>query len=245
MLTRILSSTYLTLCSCVLVAATSVQAQSPVINSQPQSRTVPSGTNVQFSVKVGDSTAILPTITSGTLRLWLRADAGVVTNSSGRVSRWQDQSGQANDALQSTTNLRPSVTFPANLNGKPAVRFDASSPGNTSGTYLHGTGDVGIPNAYTAFLVYQTREVTNNEIVLCYVGVPGQYGGSRGYAIAQQQLLFGTWTYDYFTGFTPTINTPRIFTERFNTNMNTAEVFDTTASSQTNFVMSTSGQLTP
>lgn len=245
MLTLKSSSVYLTLCSCLLIAATSVRAQSPVINTPPQSQTAVTGSNVIFSVQVGDSSATLPNISSGTLRLWLKADAGVVTNSSGRVNRWQDQSGNANDALQATANLQPLITVPGNLNGKPAVRFAANPPGDTSGTYLHGTGDVGIPNVYTAFMVYQTREITNNDIVVAYVGVPGTYGSCRGFDLAQQQLCLGTWTYDYFTAFAPAINTPRLWTERFNTNLNSAQVFDYSASSTTNFSFSTSGQSAP
>ncbi|MGA2177811.1 MAG: immunoglobulin domain-containing protein, partial [Verrucomicrobiota bacterium] len=64
----------------------------PTIVTQPQSQTVVVGTNVTFSVTTAGLTPTLPSVNSGTLRLWLKADAGVVTNAAGQVSLWQDQS---------------------------------------------------------------------------------------------------------------------------------------------------------
>jgi hypothetical protein len=68
----------------------------PIILTQPQNQTALVGTNVTFSVAVagGVFAPTLPVINSGTLRLWLKADAGVVTNSAGLVSQWQDQQRQ-------------------------------------------------------------------------------------------------------------------------------------------------------
>ena len=59
--------------------------------------------------------------TSG-LQLWLRSNAGVDTLN-GRVSRWHDQSGNGNDAIQTTASRQP-LPVPGNLNGKPVIRFD-------------------------------------------------------------------------------------------------------------------------
>ncbi|WP_437927783.1 LamG-like jellyroll fold domain-containing protein [Sorangium sp. So ce291] len=58
--------------------------------------------------------------TSG-LKLWLRTDAGV-TASAGKVSSWQDQSGNGNTAAMSTAAAQPTLVSSA-LNGKPVVRF--------------------------------------------------------------------------------------------------------------------------
>lgn len=62
-----------------------------------------------------------PIASTGPL-LWLRADRGVV-QTGGRVSAWEDQSGQHRDATQSAPELRPELVASA-LNGMPAVSFD-------------------------------------------------------------------------------------------------------------------------
>jgi hypothetical protein len=56
------------------------------------------------------------------LQLWLRADVGVDTLN-GTVSRWHDQSGSGNDAIQASASRQP-VLVPGALNGKPVLRFD-------------------------------------------------------------------------------------------------------------------------
>lgn len=55
------------------------------------------------------------------LRLWLRADAGVTTNTDGTVAEWDDGSGNGNNALQVST---APLLVAAAVNGKPALRFD-------------------------------------------------------------------------------------------------------------------------
>src|SRR5665213_3499252 len=97
----------------------------PAILTQPQSQTLIVGSDVTFWVTVTDQSAPpLPSVSSGTLQLWLKADVGVVTNSSGIVSQWQDQSGHANHASQSKSNNKPWLVYPPNLGGKAAVRFN-------------------------------------------------------------------------------------------------------------------------
>src|SRR5580658_400700 len=78
----------------------------PLILTQPQSETVPAGNTVNFSVTATNQ-ASLPAVSSGTLQLWLRADAGVVTNVAGLVSQWQDQSGHNHNAAQTNAILQP------------------------------------------------------------------------------------------------------------------------------------------
>jgi hypothetical protein len=63
-----------------------------------------------------------PSIPTAGLQLWLRSDAGVDTLN-GTVSRWHDQSGNGNDAIQTSVSRQPMLVFGA-LNGKPIVRFD-------------------------------------------------------------------------------------------------------------------------
>src|ERR1039458_1219234 len=64
-------------------------------------------------------------VTAG-LQLWLKADAGITTNSSGLVTTWADQSGKRNDAIQTNSANAPSLVMNS-LNGKPTLRF----PGDT------------------------------------------------------------------------------------------------------------------
>jgi len=59
------------------------------------------------------------------LQMWLRADAGVDTLN-GTVSRWHDQSGNGNDAIQASISRQPLLVAGA-LNGKPVLRFDGSN----------------------------------------------------------------------------------------------------------------------
>ena len=54
------------------------------------------------TLPLSSSAQTLP-VTAG-LQLWLKADAGITTNSTGLVTKWADQSGKGNDAVQSPTN---------------------------------------------------------------------------------------------------------------------------------------------
>ncbi len=62
---------------------------------------------------------------SANLLLWLRADVGV-TYSGTSVSQWQDQSGNGNNASQTTTANQPVFATNA-LNGLPAISFTSAS----------------------------------------------------------------------------------------------------------------------
>ncbi|MDA3926480.1 MAG: hypothetical protein PF904_17455 [Kiritimatiellae bacterium] len=64
--------------------------------------------------------------------LWLHAAEGVITNASGYVSSWEDQSGNGYDAYQTYTSKQPTWTADA-ANNHPGVRFDAS--GDKDGLY--------------------------------------------------------------------------------------------------------------
>ncbi len=78
-----------------------------------------------FVSSLGDGSIIRITraeIPTTHLQLWLKGDAGVVANGS-RVSRWLDQSGNGNDAIESDTSRQP-VLVNNELAGKPVIRFD-------------------------------------------------------------------------------------------------------------------------
>lgn len=60
------------------------------------------------------------------LKLWLRADAEVHTNSGGGINRWSDQSGNENHAYQISSDYQ--VSFVTNqANGRPVGRFDGTN----------------------------------------------------------------------------------------------------------------------
>jgi len=80
-------------------------------------------TNASGTGKVDLTLTVIPNfpVTTG-MALWLRADAGVVTNSGGYVSQWTDQSGSGNNAVQSTGANQP-LLVANQINGLPVVRF--------------------------------------------------------------------------------------------------------------------------
>ena len=67
------------------------------------------------------------TLPTTNLKLWLDANvAGSITSSAGKVSQWNDQSGQANHFVQATSAYQPS-TGVATINGKNAIQFNNGS----------------------------------------------------------------------------------------------------------------------
>ena len=72
----------------------------------------------QFTLQQG------PTVPVTGLKLWLRADRGVVS-SGGQVSSWQDQSGNNNTAVMPTAGRQPYYVTGA-LNGQPVLRFNGA-----------------------------------------------------------------------------------------------------------------------
>ncbi len=59
------------------------------------------------------------------LRLWLRADRGVVRDERGRAAVWEDQSSNLSNAAQSNNRARPTFIEKAE-NGLPTVRFSGA-----------------------------------------------------------------------------------------------------------------------
>lgn len=78
-------------------------------------------TNISSEV-VLNVTGETPTFqSSASLQLWLKGDAGVVTDATDFVTEWQDQSGNNNHAVQTDPASTPAI---GDINGEPAVRFD-------------------------------------------------------------------------------------------------------------------------
>ena len=65
-------------------------------------------------------------VPSAGLQLWLRADAGVTADASGRVSTWADQSPSGSDAVQSNLGQQP-LLVPNAIGTQPALRFDGAN----------------------------------------------------------------------------------------------------------------------
>jgi hypothetical protein len=76
-------------------------------------------------------------------RLWLRADAGTSTTTDGQpVSAWNDQSGNGNNATQTTSANQPLFIASEPLaNNRPVLRFDGSNDWMQTGTHI--TDNVG------------------------------------------------------------------------------------------------------
>ncbi len=60
----------------------------------------------------------------GNLQIWLKADAGVVTNTSGEVVTWADQSVNARVITNVTGGTTRPLLAEGVINGRPAVQFD-------------------------------------------------------------------------------------------------------------------------
>ena len=198
------------------------------VQSSPTNQTVIAGQNVQFSVGVCTSAIpVLPSVSSGALVLWLKSDVGIITNSSGLVEVWQDQSGHANHGFQSVDSNKPGWVNDAVLfSHKPALRFDGIQD-EALGDYLHGTNDLGLTNAYTSFVVYSGVGQSNPaERALVLVGTPLDFDHVRACALFGDQLVFSAWANDYPTGLAATNNTFRICSQRIATNNTAVETFD-------------------
>ena len=90
---------------------------------------VTNGSNTTSNTAVFDYLSYITDVpqTSSNLLLWLRSDLGV-TSTAGAVSQWSDQSGNSNNATQSTGTLQPSLVTGAINNGVvPTISFNGTS----------------------------------------------------------------------------------------------------------------------
>ena len=99
-----------------------------------------------IGVPGGDEGGFRPPGIGGCI-LWLRADMGITLNGSD-VSAWADQSGNGNDADQTTPADQPAYEASGGPNSKPCVTFDS---GNTE--YMNIAGMTDASNDYTIFAV--------------------------------------------------------------------------------------------
>ena len=116
---------------------------------------IPIGAHSIYSVVADNrgaiSTSAVSTITvtlpqTNSLKIWLKADAGISTNSSGAVTNWADQSGNGNRV---TNLVTPPLFVATSINSNPAVRFGPS-------VYLTATNNpLTSTEARTIFVVAQ------------------------------------------------------------------------------------------
>jgi len=91
-------------------------------------------------------------IPASALRLWLRADTGVASDSNGKVSTWSDQSGNSADATQSSSSIQPLLVASA-ANGQSAVRFDGAGSVLNLPNFMSGA------SAGELFVIVKTAEL--------------------------------------------------------------------------------------
>ena len=90
------------------------------------------------------------------LQVWLKADAGVVTNVSGTVTNWQDQSGNGHNGSGAGSN--PKFTAASStLGGMPSLSFDDSNTGISLGNL-----SASFPTAASVFVVTYVNDTLYN-----------------------------------------------------------------------------------
>lgn len=93
--------------------------------------------------------------------LWLRADAGI-SETSGTIATWQDQSGFGNNATQSTTTFQPQIA-PNALNGLPTLDFSKQ----TTNRWLQvPPGFSDFNDGVSVFVVAQAPSVVSNSRII-------------------------------------------------------------------------------
>jgi Concanavalin A-like lectin/glucanases superfamily len=115
--------------------ATILSAAMDVYNDAVVLQTSPLNTNLSYTLTASNVRDAANTISitnnsqvpiNAELMAWLKADAGVITDGSGNVTQWNDQSGQGNNASVAADGLPPFLTAGI-INGNPAVHFDGAT----------------------------------------------------------------------------------------------------------------------
>ena len=127
------------------------------------------------------------------------------------VTKWYDQSGNGNDATQTTASAQPQIVSSGSVileNGKPAIEFDGSDDTFDSGSFLNGLDNASIinvsspiannifSNIYSGFdsfivfnILFRYQDDSKIFIALSGLSANGNYLTSTSYA-AQQNLIF-------------------------------------------------------
>ena len=141
------------------ISSSTLAGSSPGFSSVASASTLASGTDMPLSG----------------MALWLSADSGVQAASNGSITQWVDQSGNGNNATQTTFSYLPTLTASA-LNGRPVVTFG-------------GTNYFNLPNLMSGatsgeiFIVVQASSATPSNNLGLYQfgnGAGGSYPNSSG-----------------------------------------------------------------
>lgn len=112
-------------------------------------------------------------VVSSGLKMWLRADVGVIKDGSDLVSEWKDLSGNQNNVTQSNVANQP-VWQSSVQGGQDAVRFDGSNDYLNAGDLQVHDNSAGM----TLFVVRQATTTANRCILTKY-----HYSGKREWAL--------------------------------------------------------------
>ena len=153
-----------------------------------------------FAIHASLAAQTAPELPREGLRLWLRADQGVVTDADGNVQRWEDQSGRNMHAtLGNISRLR---LVAGAVNGQPALRF--APPETAGGQYPW----LQLPNfmegatAGEMFVVLKssaTAGASNGAWCLGSDYMSTYYNGATSYYSTEYPDSNG-WVGDYFVG---------------------------------------------
>lgn len=129
------------------------------------------------------------------LKFWVKSDTGVVS-SSNNVSVWKDLSGNANDASQNLSDLKP-VYVSNVLNGYAGIRFDDAN--DALGTPLNINADsfsISILYNYRSNVSGQARAIqgSNNWLLGPFQGTYSLYAGNfiNGKTVEPFQFVYQT-----------------------------------------------------
>ena len=156
------------------------------------------------------------------LQLWLKNDAGITLDGSGRVERWDDQSGNGHDFTQATLGARPTFVNNTGPNGTDVVHFDGLDD------FLRNSAQIVTGTSFTIFTVMSVLEPAHpwalGETISSRLGYEGHpAGGVSGTDYFDVFHDFGNDARATLTGINDT--TPKVLTIAGNGTMSSIEVF--------------------
>ena len=153
-------------------------------------------------ILIGNTNAQTPGgVVNTDFQMWLKANVGVTVEATGKVSQWDDQSGNALNAIQTNATYQPSYTDASKFfNGSPSVDFPQTS-------LVGMLTSCNVPtNLYSIFVVYNStsnstsarralQSTANNWLI-------GPHGNNTGF-------YAGNWVYNSTPNPSaiPTVNT--------------------------------------
>ncbi|MDB5284561.1 MAG: laminin proteinputative carbohydrate-binding protein, partial [Bacteroidota bacterium] len=111
------------------------------------------------TVNIFENSVLSPLITN--LKLWVKGDAGVVMDGSGKVSEWRDLSGNGNHFKQATFSARPTKSAAStNFNGQNCITF-------TNAQFLTDVNNIdgAASSTYTIFTVSRMTGASNFRLI--------------------------------------------------------------------------------